>query len=247
MRKRERVFWGIFLIIAAALVIVSKLGVLQGISIFSIVVGVLLVGCAIQSIISKSVSGLLFAVAFLIILFDKPLGLQAITPWPVLLAAMLGSIGLSVLFPKHSRPFRGKNWKVEYDNEYDENIYDENEFIHESKSNGGKYREYSTVFGGGTKYINTEDFKGVKLQSVFGGMKVYFDNAHIQGDSAVIKLEVVFGNMELFLPKEWNIIMDTTCVCSGIQEKNRPSGDINGPTVRLTGEVVFGGATILYV
>lgn len=41
--------------------------------------------------------------AFLIIVNDKVLGMEAITPWPVLGAAVLGSIGLKFLFPGFGR------------------------------------------------------------------------------------------------------------------------------------------------
>ena len=43
---------------------------------------------------------MLFSLAFLIIVNDELLGLEAITPWPVLGAALLGSLGLNLLFPK---------------------------------------------------------------------------------------------------------------------------------------------------
>ena len=46
---------------------------------------------------------MLFSLAFAAILFDEALGIEAITPWPVLGAALLGTIGLNMIFNKNKR------------------------------------------------------------------------------------------------------------------------------------------------
>lgn len=232
MRKGERAFWGVFFILAAAVVIISKLGMIQGLTIYQIIIGIILTACIIKSILYRSITGLLFAIAFAIILFERQLGLEAITPWPVLLAAALGSIGFSIIFPGRVKRISEKHWKVDED------------YIHQKT--GENYTGYETVFGSGVKYIKSDDFKGIDLKSVFGGMKVYFEEAQIVGDGAVINLEVVFGGAELYIPKDWDVRIDARCVFGGINEKNKPSASL-GPVVRITGEAVFGGVEIIYI
>ena len=45
---------------------------------------------------------ILFSIAFICIIYDDWLGITALTPWTVLGAALLGSIGLSLIFKKKS-------------------------------------------------------------------------------------------------------------------------------------------------
>ena len=102
--RRRNVFWGIALLAAAAALLLSKLGILGGISFWPMVLNIALLAILIKEGIEKrSFEGLLLPLAFLIIVNDKALGMEAITPWPVLGAAVLGSIGLKFLFPGFGR------------------------------------------------------------------------------------------------------------------------------------------------
>lgn len=44
-----------------------------------------------------------FSVAFLAIVNSRLLGIEKLVPWPVLGAALLGTIGLNMLFPSRHR------------------------------------------------------------------------------------------------------------------------------------------------
>ena len=106
--KKERVFWGLFLVIAGIVLVVSKLGYFAGVNLFSLVATVFLVAIIIKSVFKMNFAGILFPLAFIVILFDDQLGITAITPWTVLIAATLGSIGLSIIFPKKKKWY-GRN------------------------------------------------------------------------------------------------------------------------------------------
>lgn len=233
--KKERVFWGVFFILAAALLIVGRMDFLAEFSVFKLVAGVALLACLIKGVMYRSVTGIAFTLAIACIIFDNELGLQAITPWPVLAAATLVSIGFGFIFPNRHRRF------------YEEHIRESNYHYDETVdySDGGR-NEYTTVFGSGIKYVNDEDLKNVHLSSVFGHMKVYFDNAVIK-DEATLKLETVFGGIELFVPRHWNVVIDTTTVFGGASAKNQNENTTGSPTLYVKGEAVFGGVSIIYV
>ena len=76
--KKERIFWGLFFIVAAIFLLVSRLGFLGDIGVWSLLLTVFFVACLVKSIAHRSVSGVLFAVAFLCIIYAKPLGIEAI-------------------------------------------------------------------------------------------------------------------------------------------------------------------------
>lgn len=231
----EKIFWGLFFILGAAFLLIGKMGFLQEVSAFTIMFAILLTGWFVHSLIHVEFTGILFSLAFLAILFDKQLGITAITPWPVLTAALLGSIGLGMLF--HGRWHRHHHhWEQYSFEEHSEtiNVDDTSCFT------------FSTKFGSSIKYINTDELKQANLECSFGAMKVYFDNAAIKDGHAVANLAVSFSGVELYIPKEWQVVNHASASFGAVDEKNR--AQTNGsPILTLTGNVSFGGVEIIYV
>ena len=69
----------------------------------------------------------------------------------------------------------------------------------------GNVIQLSTSFGSSIKYVNSEDLEHVKLECSFGAMKVYFDNAIIQSGKAQLDMHVSFGGVELYVPRGWRV------------------------------------------
>lgn len=240
MKNKEKIFWGSFLVISAVFLIVTKLGFFQDIGVFSLLMTVFFVACLIKSIVHISFTGMLFSVAFLCIIYAKPLGIEAITPWTVLGAALLGSIGLSLIFkPKH-----GKYYQKYYKNYGD--AFDPGEKFDTIDQVDGDNVTFGTSWGSSIKYVNAQNFANAQIRCSFGAMKVYFDNAQITGDKAYITLDVSFAGVELFVPKTWDVVCNANTSFGGIEEKNKNHPD-GTKTVFLNGKVSFSGITIIYV
>ncbi len=235
-RKSDKVFWGLFFILGAVFLLVGRLGYLQDVNVFTLLFAVFLVACFLKSLFHVEFTGMLFSLAFLAIIFDDELGITAITPWPVLGAALLGSIGLGMLFHRRRHFYGDFHHHHHHMEEYCETVDVED----------GSQVNYGTTFGSSIKYVNSDDFKQASLNCSFGAMKVYFDNAVIQSGSAVINLRASFCGVELYIPKEWKVINHASVSLGGIDEKNHPQS--NGtPVVTITGSVSFGGVEIIYV
>lgn len=99
MRGKNNVFWGIMLVLGAVVLLVGRMGYLEGIGLGSILLNIALAAILIKGIFRRRFGTILFSLAFLVIINDELLHLEAITPWPVLGAALLGTIGLNLLFP----------------------------------------------------------------------------------------------------------------------------------------------------
>lgn len=228
--KKRKIFWGIFFIAAAVLIIAGNLGGLKGIGTWSILFSVFFAATLLQSLFHGNIPGILFSLAFLVIVHAKTLGLTSITPWPVLGAALLGSIGISIIYhPKHCH-IGHHNWED----------YESVETITENDV------EFRTSFGSSIKYVNAGDFKRARLDCSFGGMKVYFDNAVLQDGQAVIDIQASFSGVEIYLPRNWNVVNHLNTSFGGIEEKNKNIPD-GISEVTLTGEISFSGVTILYI
>lgn len=227
--RKSNIFWGLFFIVAALLMIVSKLGLIGGFSFWSIFLTIFFVAWTVRSMIYKNPTGIIFSLAFLCIIYAEPLGIEAITPWYVLGAAVFFSIGAGFLY--HPRRFS----RCEYGRA---------EAVTENVD-GGQVT-FETSFGESIKYINTDDFQSADLKCSFGSMKVYFDNAVIQNGQAVINIDASFSGVELYLPKEWQLSNQIRTSFGGVDEKNRNQPG-NEPIIILNGKVSFAGVEILYV
>lgn len=236
--KIKNVFWGIFFLAAAILVIVNQLGYLTGINLFSLICTIFLICIIIKSAMYLNFGGILFPFAILGIIYAEPLGIQELVPWPILAAALFATIGLSFLFHRAWN----QRWQ-EYKNKY-HNEEGFEQIINDADSETVKCK---VSFGSSIKYVNTEDFKKGYFFCSFGAMKIYFDNAKIKGEEAEIYVENSFGGMELYLPKEWNVINGINCSLAGVEEKNSKPYKEGAPVVKLKGKASFSGIEIIYI
>lgn len=231
--KKEKVFWGLLLVLSGIFIIVSKLGYLSDINVVSIIITAFLLAFIVKSIIKVNFGGILFPLAFIAIIYDDKLGITSITPWTVLIAALLGTIGLSLIFNKGFGHCTHKTWTG--DCNYEKiNVEDESHI------------KLDVSFGGIVKYINTDKFVQAELDCSFGSMQVYFDNADMANETAILKLDVSFGGVEIYVPKKWRIEDRTSVSFGGLEIKNSNTNETSG-TLILVGDVSFAGVDIYYV
>ena len=95
--KKRNIFWGILFVLGAIGLIVGKIGFLSDVNPFSLGFSVSLGVIIIDSLFRLNYAGILFPIAFLCIIYDKQLGITSLTPWTVLISALFGSIGLSMV------------------------------------------------------------------------------------------------------------------------------------------------------
>ncbi len=233
MMKKERVFWGILFILAGIFMVISKLGYFPDINAFSLILTVFLVVIIAKSIPHLNFSGILFPIAFICIIYARQLGITAITPWTVLISALFGSIGLSMIFHKHV------NWihhnHVHEDYKFEKiDIEDEGNII------------FRNSFGDCIKYINTNEFEQADLNCSFGAMKVYFDNAVMSSENAIVRVNASFSGVELYIPRTWKVDNKTNVFLGSVDEKNRNNERWTN-TLTLVGDVSFSGVEIIYI
>lgn len=233
--KNRKVFWGIFFIVMAVIVIISRLNILPNVSVFTFLATVLFGWITIDGIRRRNFYEILFPIAFLCILYDKPLGIEALTPWTVLAAALFFSIGLTLLLgdKKH------RKHAIEFE-------WNSNGIGKSNEQCGGEYIRCENNFGAAIRYIHSDCFCKAHLENNFGTMTVYFDNAIIQGNIADVKVDNEFGEMILYLPKEWRIQNDLEHCFGSVNEHGNPIETSNA-TLHLYGDTSFGNVEIYYV
>jgi len=231
--KKERIFWGVLFILAGIFLVISKLGYFQDVNVFSLLLTVFLVVVIVKSLLRLNFAGILFPIAFLSIIYDKQLGITAITPWTVLIAALFGSIGLSMIFHKHI------NW-VNHNHNCEDYKFEKIDVEDESNVT------FKNSFGASIKYINTDKFEQGDFDCSFGAMKVYFDNAVMSNENAIVRINASFSGIELYIPKTWNVNDKTNVFLGSVSEKNR-NNQTTTNDLTLVGNVSFSGVEIIYI
>ncbi|NLK96210.1 MAG: hypothetical protein GX275_13665 [Clostridiales bacterium] len=229
--KNKNLFWGLFLIIIAICMLLDSFGYFHNIGLFKIAFTCILIAITVKGIKHISFPMMLFPIAFIGILYSNELGINSLTPWPILIITLLLSTGLSLIFKK-------SYYKHNY------NIYEKNEKVINEQDNSNI--NCTVSFGSITKYINTDDFQNIDIDCSFASAKVYFDKATIIGNSANINLKVSFSGVELYIPKNWKIIKKVSITLGSIEEKNNHSNEV-GPSINLCGNTNFSDIEIIYV
>ena len=232
--KKSNLLWGFFFIAAAFVIVFSQLGYLGDITLLNLIILILVIPVIIKSLLNLTFPGIFFPLALLGIVFAKPLGIEDLTPWPILVVALFASIGFSLIFKKNKFcSLNSKGYKSSVD------------FVDDGQDDSEV--NFAVSFGSGAKYINSEKLKQVNVNVSFGAVQVYFDNAALDPKGAELNLNVEFSGAELYIPKEWNVEINVDTMMGGIDEKNKRYNTAKGPTLVIKGRISLAGIEITYV
>lgn len=247
--KKGQIIWGLVLIVIAALILAGGIGILPGIS-RKMILTVLLAALLIKSLWELEFFGIFFPAAVIGILYREELHIEGITPFPILAAALLLSIGFGMIFGKATSKRRARHAMEHckanvYQNEQGEEMH-QTSFGENTEQVTGSALFFKNSFGETSKYVNTDNFQSASLDNSFGELKVYFDNALMQQPQATITVSNSFGETQIFLPKSWNVENQVSVVLGAVVEKNHNIPE-NAHKVILTGSVSMGELQIIYI
>lgn len=249
-RRAKRITWGILLVIVAVLIIANQMGytfMFAGLGWLSLL---LLAGCVftfISGIISWEPWSVLFAVAVGYYILSNPLSLPHISLWMLLLAAVIASCGISMIFGKKHKARIEVNLGDEYFNN-EEWTYVKKGKMEDKVFSGGTstsnddYISGDLVFSGVTRYIESQQFRGGVYDLVFSHASFYFDHASLFEGKAVLKNDLVFSSLDLYIPKHWNVSDLTDRVFSGNDCASATGAE--NPTLTITGDCVWSSIRI---
>lgn len=234
--KTKNIFWGIFFIAAAAFLVLNQTGHFLNINIWGLLVTLIFVPVIVKSIIHLEFFGIFVPLSIIACIF----GFTIISPWSLVAVAVLLSIGLSFIFSDR------KNTNFTYHSKIENGSQDGNFNASTSEENENVVDIY-TNFAGSVKYINSQSLERVNVHSSFGGTKIYFDNARLLGDSAVVDIDASFSGVELYVPGNWKIKNNVDCTMAGVDEKGIKKSSEQEKTLVLTGYIRLAGITIIYI
>lgn len=106
----------------------------------------------------------------------------------------------------------------------------------------------STMFGGIQKRMNTREFRGGRLQAIFGGIEIDLRDAELAESEAVLYANAVFGGIELRVPETWFVVARGQGLFGGYSDSTRYSAPVDSDKPKksliVVGTALFGGVEI---
>ena len=238
--KHNNWFWGIFFVLAAVFVIASQITSFAVIGFWSIAATVLLAAVFIQSLVKLNFFGIFVSLALAYMIYQNPLSLYIISPWLLLLTAVLLSIGFHSIFGRHT--------KCRYEHRHGCHTHSSDEEYRTIEDVDGNNPLIKVSFGAASKYIHADALTGGQFSCSFGTLSVYFDQAQLASENTELYVDCSFGEIKLYFPRDWQIIDHLKSSLGSVRNDIKPIRDAeNMPTVTLTGGVSLGSVEILSV
>ena len=231
------------MLLAAAFVLINQFNGFMNIGGGSIIVAVLSIIFLVQCIADLFFAPIPVPLAVLYITFQAPLELPYIRPWTLILASILATIGLGILLPKkfkyrHFGEFRQSNYE-------DMHTKGNRQQIHTENLDNDNNPSISVNFGFVSRRLCSASLETVQLNSSFGALEIYFDQAELGPNGARVILNCSFGAVKLYVPRQWKVIDQLRCSMGGIDMDNRfATSAEDAPQLILTGSVSLGGVEV---
>lgn len=266
--KARHIFWGIFFILAAVVVVASQVGSFVQIGVWSVIAAVLLLAWLISGISRISFVEITLPLSLLYLIFQKPLGFFYISPWLLIIAAIFLGIGLSLIIRKRRRP----SWSHHHGNRGGNTTggdggpnggpsADGGDGEGGWQSHGGygpeatilvndddSYPSASVKFGAASRYLHSQNLIRGEFSANFGALEIYLDQARLAPQGAQFFVECNCGTMTIYVPRSWTV-RDTVTATLGVVSNDKrfaqPAED--SPLLELTGHVALGNVEVSYV
>ena len=103
----------------------------------------------------------------------------------------------------------------------------------------------TAVFGGGKRKITSDDFRGGTISAVFGGFELDLRSAVMRTNAAVLRIDAVFGGVEIKIPEGWCASVEGTGIFGGYSdETTHPPMTPDTKRLIVKGGAVFGGVVV---
>lgn len=222
MKKLGNILWGICFIIIGIIVLLNSLGVAS--------INIFFKGWWTLFIIVPSVIGIIkdkektWDIFFLCLGVALLLSARGILDMALIakciLPAILIIIGVNIIFK--DRINSKINTKIKELNKVDA-------------------QEYYATFSGQKLAFDGEEFKGAKLNAIFGGIDLDLRNVVLKQDVAV-EVCAVFGGVDIKVPKGVTVKVQSNSIFGGVSNKvNNKDGN---PTIYVKAMCIFGGCDI---
>lgn len=106
-------------------------------------------------------------------------------------------------------------------------------------------RMSSFSFMGGTEHRSTSpDFHGGDATAIFGACKIDLRQASIKSGTAVVDTFAMWGSIEIWVPRDWNIALNGMPILGSFEDKTNQVKDAPGPKLVVRGVAIMGSVEV---
>lgn len=219
----NQIFWGLVIIIVGVLFLAQNLGYIQDYSFWKYLPALLIILGLYQLFVNRLrawVGPLLITLVGTFLLMAT---LDVITwgtfgslIWPTILIL----IGISIIL---HRGESSRNFET---------------------TAGSQMNVFST-FSEQNRKVTSGDFRNAEVTAIFGSSKLDLRDASVSQPPAYIQTTTMFGGVEIFVPSNWDVRINTVAFFGGSSDKRREvTPQKETPELIITGTVFFGGLDI---
>lgn len=227
----KRTFIGLFFILLACMTVIGESNIFPHGSVFLVVCTLFFGYLAIKGLKDFDSFGTIFPLAILFYFYNRHYHFTNISGWKIFVVAALLSIGISMLIPRKikykelKKPGRWAKYK--------------------QTSNGVDYA--NVVFGENVQYIDISKIDAFSSNTTFSTTTIYFDRLDTYPlRDFVLDTSVTFGQLNLYIPKEWTVEIDVQSILGKINAPNVLQRN-NEARIIITGTALFGEVKIIYI
>jgi predicted membrane protein len=243
-KTNSRIFFGFLLVIVGALFLLDNLNFLYfdiPHIIFSFPTILIIIGILILVNSEKKGVGVIFVVIGGLWLLPR------IFPWiaingGVIFSVLIITLGIYILTKRRG----ASGYRYDFHKSADSG---EGNAVNE----GGDYAKEIdrlddvAIFGGGHKFISSDNFQGGNVTAIFGGSEIDLTRCKLAPGTHILEVTAILGGTTLIVPKEWNVIINVFPLFGGFSHKGmRGPNVVIDPesTLIIKGVVIMGGGEI---
>jgi hypothetical protein len=103
----------------------------------------------------------------------------------------------------------------------------------------------SYIFGGGEERVTDQAYAGGEVTAICGGIKLDLREAGLRQGKATLDATIICGGLELLVPPEWRVNIQTTTLLGGTENKRQqPADGVAQGELTITGTVLMGGIAV---
>lgn len=208
--KWSRIFLGVGMIAAAIFLVMDQLHLLPiALGFWSIFWTIVFGTSLITSLFNKNLYGTIFSIAFLLIVYAKPLHIQALAPWTILLVAVLVSLGISLIFKKSFKPtviINGEKINTNWSDLKHHKSFETDQVISDTNFGvSGDNVVISESMSNASRYIHSQSLQTITVNVSMSDVNIYLDDAKAAGDEVIVNVDASMSDINIYLPDNWQI------------------------------------------
>jgi predicted membrane protein len=102
----------------------------------------------------------------------------------------------------------------------------------------------SALFSGNEVLSTSQQFRGGSATATFGGVNLDLSQARLDPAGATITVSVMFGGVEVIVPRGWRVETSGVPLFGGMENKANAPAEAGTPTLKIDATVLFGGLEV---